>query len=61
HSQYGIFVLYNDGLMDSPVACELVSHAKRGSAHILDVAPTVLGCMGLEAPLDMKGNAINRR
>lgn len=61
HSQYGIFILYNRDLMNSPVACELVSHAKRGPAHILDVAPTVLGCMGLEVPLDMKGNVLNCR
>ncbi len=51
HSQYGIFVLYNGGLKDSS--------ERKPSAHILDVAPTVLRCMGLEVPFEMKGNVIN--
>ncbi len=50
HSQYGIFVLYNEKLKNSP---------KRKSARILDVAPTVLSYFGLEVPWDMKGNIIS--
>ena len=58
HSQYGIFILYNKDLMNSPVGARHAVPLGRRPAHILDVAPTVLGCMGLEVPVDMKGNII---
>jgi predicted AlkP superfamily phosphohydrolase/phosphomutase len=61
HSQHGIFILYNKILMNYPIACESVSHAKRGPAHILDVAPTVLRCLGLEVPLGMRGSVLVNR
>ncbi|HHT9153964.1 MAG TPA: alkaline phosphatase family protein, partial [Candidatus Hypogeohydataceae bacterium YC40] len=45
HSQNGIFLLYNG---------EVKSYSDRKFLNIQDVAPTVLSCMGLEVPFDMK-------
>lgn len=48
HAQDGIYVLYDPQRRES----------KRKDAHIMDIAPTVLHCMGLSVPDDMEGKII---
>lgn len=48
HAQDGIYILYDLERRES----------KRKDAHIMDIAPTVLHCMGLSVPDDMEGKII---
>ncbi len=48
HAQDGIYILYDPQRRES----------KRKDAHIMDIAPTVLHCMGLSVPDDMEGKII---
>ena len=47
HSQHGVFIL-NDG----------THTGERSHLDIRDVAPTILGLMGMPIPTDMQGQAI---
>ncbi len=49
HSQHGIFV------MKAP---EIEARGKVSGLHVMDVAPTVLHCLGLRVPEDMEGKVI---
>ena len=48
HAQEGLFVLKAPGVTAGP----------REGAHLLDVAPTVLALLGLEAPESMRGTSL---
>ncbi len=48
HAQDGIYILYDPQRREN----------KRKNAHIMDIAPTVLHCMGLSVPDDMEGKVI---
>lgn len=48
HAKDGIYILYDPQRKES----------KRQNAHIMDIAPTVLHCMGLPVPDDMEGKII---
>jgi predicted AlkP superfamily phosphohydrolase/phosphomutase len=48
HAQDGIYILYDPQRRES----------KRRNAHIMDIAPTILHCMGLSVPDDMEGKVI---
>lgn len=48
HAQDGIYILYDPQRREN----------KRKNAHIMDIAPTVLHCMGLSVPDDMEGKII---
>ena len=48
HAQHGLFVLTAPG----------VAPGRREGAHLLDVAPTVLELMGLDAPASMRGTSL---
>lgn len=49
HSQFGVFLRY-DGIGKRG--------ERRGGLHIMDIAPTILDYMGVEAPLSMEGKVI---
>ena len=48
HAQDGIYILYDPQQRER----------KRKDAHIMDIAPTILHCMGLPVPDDMEGKII---
>ena len=51
HSQHGIFVMSNlDGTGEKDL--------KLNNLHIMDIAPTILSLLGIEAPKDMHGRII---
>ncbi|MDO8136780.1 MAG: alkaline phosphatase family protein [Candidatus Brocadiales bacterium] len=50
HSQYGIFLMYNNNLNGA---------TRRAGLHIQDVAPTILRCIGVEVPPGMEGDIVN--
>ncbi len=49
HSQHGIFIMK---------AAEMEARGKVSGLHVMDVAPTVLHCLGLRVPEDMEGKVI---
>ncbi len=48
HAKEGIYIIYDPERRQS----------KKRDAHILDIAPTILQCMGIPIPNDMKGNPL---
>ena len=50
HSEHGVFILYDPA--------ERVRERLLEGLHVVDVAPTLLNCMGLPVPGDMEGTVV---